>query len=84
MDIRSVNNPIHFRKTIVKYINKHVKNDIYSTNIEKSIYNYSVLKSKKEKIVKEWENVHFVLILVDFLLSIKIFSSGLHRDISSL
>ena len=65
MDIRSVNNPAHFRKTIVKYINKHVKNDIYSTNIEKSIYNYSVLKSKKEKIVKKWENTAFVLIYLN-------------------
>jgi hypothetical protein len=53
MDIRSVSNPDHFRKTIIKHIDKYVKNNIYSTNIEKSIYNFSVLKSKKEKIVKK-------------------------------
>ena len=65
MDIKSVENPEHFRNTIIKYIDKHVNNLIYSTNIEKSIYNYSVLKSKKEKIVKKWENTGFVLIYLN-------------------
>ena len=65
MIIKPVDNPEHFRKNIVKYIDGFIKNDKYSTNIEKSIYNYSVLKSKKEKIVKKWENVHFVLIYLN-------------------
>ena len=65
MIIKPVDNPEHFRKNIIKYIDGFIKNDTYSTNIEKSIYNYSVLKSKKEKIVKKWENIHFVLIYLN-------------------
>ena len=65
MIVKEVSNPEHFRKSIIDYINKHVDNEIYSQNIEKSIFNYCVLKSKKEKIIKKWDNVHFVLIYIN-------------------
>lgn len=65
MDIKPVHNPEHFRNTIVNYIDKYVKNEIYSKNIEKSIYNFTHIKSKKDKIVKKWENTGFVLIYLN-------------------
>ena len=37
MDIKPVHNPEHFRNTIVNYIDKYVKNEIYSKNIEKCL-----------------------------------------------
>lgn len=65
MDVKPVHNPEHFRNTIVNYIDKYVKNEIYSKNIEKSIYNFTHIKSKKDKIVKKWENTGFVLIYLN-------------------
>ncbi len=65
MKIKSVSNPKHFRETIIKYINQYVNNEIYSKNMEKSIYNFTLIQSKKEKIVRKWENINFVLIYVN-------------------
>lgn len=65
MEVKPVENSEHFRNTIVKYIDKHVNNKVYSINIEKSIYNYAYIQSMKEKIVKKWENPGFVLIYVN-------------------
>jgi len=39
-------------------------------NIEKGIYNYSIKESSRRKIVKKWENPHFVQIYSDRLRSI--------------
>lgn len=65
MKIKTVQDPEKFRSTIVKHINKYVDNEVYSQNIEKSIYNFTILKSKKEKIVKKWDNVNFVLVYIN-------------------
>ena len=65
MNIKAVENPVHFRENIFKYINSYVNNEIYSKNIEKGIYNYAILKSKKEKIIKKWTNEYFVLVYVN-------------------
>lgn len=65
MEVKPVTNPEHFRNTIIKTIDKYVKNDVYSKNIEKSIYNYTHIKSQKDKIVKKWENTGFVLIYLN-------------------
>ena len=65
MIVKPVSNPEHFRENIIQYIDKFVENETYRKNIEKSIYNYCVFKAKKEKIVKKWENVHFVLIYLN-------------------
>ena len=65
MKICQVSDPDHFRSSIIKYINKYVDDNRKSINIEKSIFNFSILKSEKEKIVKKWDNVYFVLIYVN-------------------
>ena len=65
MEVKPVENSKHFRNTIVKYIDKYVNNNIYSINIEKSIYNYTYIQSMKEKIVKKWDNPAFVLIYIN-------------------
>lgn len=65
MEVKPVENSEHFRNTIVKHIDKHVNNKVYSINIEKSIYNYAYIQSMKEKIVKKWENPGFVLIYLN-------------------
>ena len=65
MKIKSVSNSQHFRETIIKHINSYVDNETYSKNMEKSIYNFALIQSKKEKIVRKWENINFVLIYVN-------------------
>lgn len=64
MNIRSVENPELFRGKIKKHIKKLVKIDMLATNIEKSIYNYSIREASKKYIVKKWDNIHFVTIYV--------------------
>ena len=64
MNIRSVEQPEIFRGKIKKHIKKLVKIDMLASNIEKSIYNYSIREASKKYIVKKWDNIHFVTIYV--------------------
>lgn len=70
MEIKSVENPTLFRNKIKKHIRKIVSNPLIVINIEKSIYNYTIQTSDKDKIVKKWENPYFVLIYVNKLKTI--------------
>ena len=65
MNIKPVSDPDTFRSEIRKYIKKYVKDEKISINIEKSIFNFSVRKAGKIKVIKKWENEHFVLIYIN-------------------
>lgn len=65
MNVRPVSDPDTFRSEIRKYIKKYVKDETISINIEKSIFNFSVRKAGKIKVIKKWENEHFVLIYIN-------------------
>lgn len=65
MKIKPVENPEAFRSKIIDHINIHVQNEVFSKNIEKSIYNYTIFKSNKEKIIKKWTNEYFVVIYLN-------------------
>lgn len=65
MNIKEVNNPKKFRENIKNHIFEKIQDDNKSINIEKSIYNYSVLKSTKLKLIKKWNNHYFVLIYIN-------------------
>lgn len=49
-----------FRKNIVEKLNKILKNEKNSTNLEKGIYNVTLENANKKKIVKKWDNLSFV------------------------
>lgn len=68
--IKPVENVELFRNTIIKHVDKFVNNQLYSGNIEKGIYNYSIRKAKKEKIIRRWNNVLFVIIYQEKCLSV--------------
>tara|TARA_B100001287_G_scaffold273711_1_gene277653 strand:+ start:581 stop:1186 length:606 start_codon:yes stop_codon:yes gene_type:complete len=68
--IKPIENVELFRNTIIKHINKFVDNKLYSGNIEKGIYNYSIRRAKKEKIIRRWNNVLFVIIYQEKFLSV--------------
>ena len=63
----SIDKPTVFRSNIVNNIEIFVKDSILSANLEKAIYNYAIKEGTKKKIVKRWDNVHFVQIYKDRL-----------------
>ncbi len=69
-NIKPIENVELFRNTIIKTIDKFVNKNMYSINIEKGIYNYSVRKAKKEKIIRRWNNVLFVIIYQEKFFSV--------------
>lgn len=65
MIIKPVKDSQLFRSKIVSHIDKYIDNDVYSQNIEKSIYNFTILKANRQKILKKWDNPYFVLLYVN-------------------
>lgn len=60
----------NFRASIVNKINKLIKNNSISTNLERGIFNYTVREAGKRKIVKKWDNKYFVTLYIDKLRNI--------------
>ena len=48
-----ISNPQEFRDKLRKSINKLIKDEKISTNLEKAIFNYTIQESKQKKIVKK-------------------------------
>ena len=65
MNAKPVSDPDTFRKEIRKYIFSKVEDEKISNNIEKSIFNFSIKKAGKMKVVKKWNNEYFVLIYMN-------------------
>jgi transcription elongation factor S-II len=70
MSIRKIENPDLFRSNIKQKLNEILKDEKNSNNMEKGIFNYSLKEADRHKIVKKWDNKHFVQIYVDRLRSI--------------
>ena len=65
-----ISNPQEFRENLRKSVNKIIKKDNISINLEKAIFNYTIQESKKRKIVRKWDNKYFVQIYLDRFRSI--------------
>ena len=48
----------------------HEDDEVCSTNLEKGVFNYAIKEAGRKKIVKKWENPHFVCLYKDLLRSI--------------
>jgi DNA-directed RNA polymerase subunit M/transcription elongation factor TFIIS len=70
MSSRKIENSELFRSNIRAKINEKLKNEKHSINLEKGIFNYALKESDQRKIVKKWDNKHFVQIYLDRLRSI--------------
>jgi hypothetical protein len=68
--MRKISNPEDFRSKIRIKINAILKNEKHSLNLEKGIYNASLKEANNHKVVKKWDNPHFVQIYLDRLRSI--------------
>jgi DNA-directed RNA polymerase subunit M/transcription elongation factor TFIIS len=60
-----ITNPEEFRNRIRSYISNFIKETQSYSNIEKSIYNYSIQQSNHYNIKKRWDNSLFVLLYLD-------------------
>jgi len=70
MSSRKIENSEQFRSNIRAKINEKLNNEKHSSNLEKGIFNYSLKEADQRKIVKKWDNKHFVQIYLDRLRSI--------------
>jgi transcription elongation factor S-II len=76
MSIRKIDNPDLFRSNIKQKLNYILKDEKNSNNMEKGIFNYSLKEADRHKIVKKWDNKHFVQIYIDRLRSIMLNLKG--------
>lgn len=70
MSLRTIANPDNFRANVRKQIDKILKNEKASLNLEKGIFNYALKEADQRKIVKKWDNKFFVQIYLNHLKSI--------------
>ena len=70
MSLRKIDNPDTFRANVRQNLSKILQNEKNSANLEKGIFNYSLKEAERRKIVKKWDNKHFIQIYLDHLRSI--------------
>jgi transcription elongation factor S-II len=68
----SISNPDIFRENIKNKLSKIIEDDTIATNVEKSIFNFTINESKLKKLVRKWESKEFVALYMDRLRSIYI------------
>ena len=76
MSITKIENPELFRENIRKKLNVILENEKNSINLEKGIFNFTLKEADRYKIIKKWDNKHFVQIYLDRLRSIMINLKG--------
>ena len=61
----NISNPEKFRNNVRKEIDKKMKSEKRSTNLEIGIFNYCLKEASQKKIIRKWENKYFVQLYVD-------------------
>ena len=64
---RIVNDSADFRKQIVNKLDNVINDRNISENLEKGIYNYTIMECEEKKLIKKWTNSYFVLIYLEKL-----------------
>lgn len=67
---KKIDNPDVFRENIQKLLSDKFNDKKHGVNLEKGIFNFTLKESDQRKIVKKWDNKHFVLIYTSHLKSI--------------
>jgi len=65
-----IKDPSEFRKRIQDKLLLKVKTEKNAINLEKGIFNWAIQESINRKVIKKWDNVHFVRIYLDKLKSV--------------
>ena len=66
----AISNPVSFRNNIKKQFNTIINDINISRNVEKSVFNYTVMICKNKFILCKWNNQSFVQIYIDRFKSI--------------
>ena len=69
---KTIENPEQFRNNFRNKLNEIIDDEKKSTNLEIGIFNYSLKESNQRKVIKKWDNPHFVQLYVDRCRSIYI------------
>jgi transcription elongation factor S-II len=75
-----IQDPPQFRARVKKHMEGLLGNTNMSTNIETSVYNYSVMASKEHNVVRRWDNPYFCEIYTSKLRTI-LYNLRHHPDI---
>jgi transcription elongation factor S-II len=67
-----VGNATTFRKNIRDRLNKHLDNPVKSINLEVGVFNFALKEANSRKVLKKWDNTHFVQLYIDRLRTIYI------------
>jgi len=67
-----VPNPDTFRKNVREKINNILEHPVKSANLEIAVFNFAVKEANNRKVVKKWDNAHFVQLYKDRLRTIVI------------
>jgi DNA-directed RNA polymerase subunit M/transcription elongation factor TFIIS len=62
---KKIDDPETFRSNISKKLKEIVGDEVKSINIEKSVYNWTIRKSRDLRIIQKWDNPHFVVMYID-------------------
>lgn len=65
-----VSDPTDFRNNIRNKLLNYIPNENHCKNIEIGVYNYAIIEANKKKIIKKWDNIHFVELYVTKLRTI--------------
>ena len=65
-----VANPDTFRKNIRGKINNILTNPVKSSNLEIGVFNFAIKEANNRKVIKKWDNPHFVQLYKDRLRTI--------------
>ena len=63
-------NPTQFRNNMRDRFDTFIENKTKSTNLEIGVYNYALKEATNRKVVRKWDNEHFVQLYVDRLRTI--------------
>ncbi len=74
--MRQIHDSKSFRNNVCVKLNDIFNNPKDSINLEKGIFNWSLKEASNKKIVKKWDNKHFVQIYIDRLRSIMLNLKG--------
>lgn len=70
--MHNIANSERFRLNIRNKLKIIVDDDAISINLEKGVFNYAIKEATNQKIIKKWENPHFVQLYLDRMRSIYI------------
>jgi transcription elongation factor S-II len=70
MSVRTIEQSDNFRNNVKKQLDKLLKDEKNSSNLEKGIFNYALKEATNRKVIKKWDNPYFVQIYKDKLWSV--------------